>query len=142
MMMLVRMRLYVPMLIMVCVFMRVCVPAAMIVLFIMIMMMLATMLVMMSVLVFVVMFMLMRVRVVMIVFMRQMHIEFHPFDSHFLFPRHVQVVTVEIQFLEFMFELMHVHAQVNQRANEHVSADSTENVEVEGFHFLSSYSYS
>ena len=136
-MMLVGVNVFMPMFIVMRVLVRMSMSVRVVVVFVMAVMMVhMAMLVMMGVLMFVVMFMLMRVRVFMIMFMRQMHIKFHPFNSHFLFPRDMQVVASEIQFLEFMFKLVRVHAQVNQRPNEHVAADAAENVEIESFHDL------
>ena len=135
MMMLVGMSAFMPVLVVVRVFMGMGVPVFMLMVFIMVVVMLVAMLMMMvGMLLFMVMFMF----VAMVMLMRQMYIELYAFDPHLLFPSHMQVVTVEVKFLEFVFQLVRVHAQVNQRANEHVAADAAEDIEVEGFHFLGS----
>jgi len=71
----------------------------------------------------------------MFVVVRQMHVELHALDAGFLFAGDVKVVAVELQFFQFVLQLVRVHAQINHRADEHVTADAAENVEVKRFHF-------
>src|ERR1035437_1174823 len=75
----------------------------------------------------------MRVVIVFVV-MREMHVELHAFDGGFVLARDVKVVAVDLEFGEFAFEFARVHAQINQRADEHVASDATEDVEVKCFH--------
>lgn len=67
---------------------------------------------------------------------REMHVKLHPFDGGLVLARDVEMVAVELELAEFAFEFVRVHAQINQRANEHVAADAAENVEIKGFHFV------
>ena len=74
------------------------------------------------------------VAVVMIVIMR-VHVELHSFDAGLLFASGVQVVFEKMQLRQFVFELFERHAQVQQRADEHVAADAAEDIEIKTFHF-------
>ena len=65
-----------------------------------------------------------------------MHVELHAGDAGFLLAREVQVIAVELELLQLALQPMRVHAQINQRADEHVAADPAENVEIKRFHFL------
>src|ERR1044072_4582870 len=80
------------------------------------------------------MFSMIVVMMVMVVLMRQVHVKLHAFDASLLFARHVQVIAIEFKLFQLAFQLARIHPQVNQRANEHIAADATENVEVKGFH--------
>ena len=77
----------------------------------------------------------MRVVIVFVV-MREMHVELHAFDGGFVLARDVKVVAVELEFGEFAFEFARVHAQINQRADEHVATDAAENIKVKRFHMF------
>ena len=70
----------------------------------------------------------------MVVGIGQVDIQFHAFDAGFLLARHVQVIAVELQFLQLALQFAGIHAQIQQRADEHVAADAAENVEVKCFH--------
>ena len=74
--------------------------------------------------------------VIVIVAMRvgQMHIELHAVDAGLLFALNMQVITVELEFLQLAFEFVRIHAKVEQRGNEHVTGDAAENIEVKRFH--------
>ena len=62
------------------------------------------------------------VRVVVVVVMPdQVDIEFHAGDGGFLLARNVEVIAVELQLFQLAFQLARVHAQVNQRGDEHVA---------------------
>ena len=63
-----------------------------------------------------------------------MHIELRPGNVRALLARNMEVIFVEAQLREFALELFEVHAEVQQRADEHVAADAAEDVEVECFH--------
>jgi hypothetical protein len=78
----------------------------------------------------------MRVFVTVIVSMviGQMNVEFHTGDPGFFLARDVEVVTIDAQFLQFMFELMRVDAEVQQRAEKHIAADAAEDIEVKDVH--------
>ena len=70
----------------------------------------------------------------MAMFVRQMNIKLHAFDLRFVLSRNVEMVAVEMQLFEFVFELMGIHAEVEQRADKHVAADAAENIQVKSFH--------
>src|SRR5579863_6540732 len=78
---------------------------------------------------------------VMIVMMTvfEMDVELGAADLRFLAAGNVEVVAVELQLAEFAFELREVHAQVEQRANEHVAADAAKDVEIKCFHEAASW---
>ena len=46
----------------------------------------------------------------------------------------MQVIIIQLELAEFAPQFVRIHAEVNQRADEHVAADAAENVEVKGFH--------
>jgi hypothetical protein len=74
------------------------------------------------------------VMMLMVVGVGQMDIQFHAFDAGFLLARDVQVIAVELQFLQLALQFAGVHAKVQQRADEHIAADAAENVEVKRSH--------
>ena len=55
----------------------------------------------------------------------EVDVEFDPGHASPDLPGRVQVVAVEPQFREPGFELMKIHSQVQERAEEHVAADAT-----------------
>jgi hypothetical protein len=69
-----------------------------------------------------------------IVFMSQVNIELNPGDARFLGALGVQVVTLQMKLLQFMFEPVQIHSQIKQRANEHVAADAANKVEIKCLH--------
>ena len=71
----------------------------------------------------------------MVVGIGQMDVKFHACDAGLLLARDVQVITVELQFLQLALQPAGIRAEVNQRADEHVAADAAENVEIKCFHF-------
>jgi len=79
------------------------------------------------------MIMLMPVFVVM--FMRQVNIEFYPGDGRFLLARNVEMIAVELEFFQLAFEPARVHAQVQQRGDEHVAGNAADEIEIEDIHF-------
>ena len=62
-------------------------------------------------------------------------VELHPFDAGFLFTGSVQMKIVQVQFGQFALELIERHPQVQQRADEHIAADSAENIQIQSLHF-------
>ena len=46
------------------------------------------------------------------------------------------MIPIERQSLQLMLELMRVHAEIHQRANEHVATDAAEYIEIESFHII------
>jgi hypothetical protein len=77
----------------------------------------------------------MPVRVV-VMLVSQMNVKLHARDSLSFLPPDVQVIAIHLELREFTFQLARVHAQINQRANEHVAADAAENVEVKSLHLI------
>ena len=72
---------------------------------------------------------------VMVVVMREVDIKFHTGNGGFLAARDVEVITVELELLQFAFESGGVHAKIEQRGDEHVAGDAAEEVEIKNFHF-------
>ena len=65
---------------------------------------------------------------------RQMDIELHAFDVRFLPSGSMNMVTSKIELGQFILELVDLDAQIDQRAEKHVSADAAENIQVKGLH--------
>jgi hypothetical protein len=74
----------------------------------------------------------MHLRVGVILF--EMHVEFRPRDARPLPARHVEVIAIQTELRQLAFELFDVKAQVQHRADEHVTADAAEDIEVKSFH--------
>jgi hypothetical protein len=70
------------------------------------------------------------------VFMGQVDVELRPGNCATFSAADVDVIAVEFQLSELALEGAHIQAQVNHRAQEHVAADATENVQVKSFHAL------
>src|SRR5712692_9925116 len=73
----------------------------------------------------------------MVMLIVRAYIEFHPFNLRFFLAPGVQVAARELQFLQLLFEGVKIDPQIDHRAEEHVSADAAEDVEVDRFHFRS-----
>ncbi len=98
-------------------------------------------LVMVAMVVFGVMVMVRMTRIMFVVIIVcEMDVKLHAFDGGLVLARDMEVIAVELEFAEFVFEFVRVHPQVNQGADEHVAADAAEDVEVKGFHFKISVS--
>ena len=65
---------------------------------------------------------------------RQMHVELRARNRPAFLPRDVQMIFAQPQLLQLALELRRVHAQIEQRTDEHVAADAAKDVEVERFH--------
>jgi hypothetical protein len=70
-----------------------------------------------------------------LMFVSQMNIEFRAGDRAALLTRHVQVVAVQPELLQLVFQFVRIHSKIEHRADEHVAADAAEDVEVKRFHF-------
>jgi len=81
--------------------------------------------------------MLVCVNVLMFVLERQMHVELGPGDTPSLLARDMEVVSFQTKRFQFMFEPAGIDAEIDHGAHEHVPADATEDIQVEGFHFSS-----
>lgn len=75
-------------------------------------------------------------RVFVAMFMREMNIEFDSFDSGLVGATDVQVISVQLEFPQLLFQFVRIDPQINERGDEHVAADATENIQVECFHLL------
>jgi hypothetical protein len=73
-----------------------------------------------------------RVRVVMLI--REVDIKLHAGDARLLPARNVEMVAVQLEFLQLAFEPAGVHAEVEQRGDEHVAGDAAEEVEIKRLH--------
>ena len=73
--------------------------------------------------------------VVMLMFMREVDIKLHASDGGFLSARDVEMIAVELELFQLAFEFAGVHAEVEQRGDEHVASNAAEEVEVKSFHF-------
>src|SRR5690349_5410077 len=86
----------------------------------------------------VVLIVMMRMSVVVVVTMfvmaLQMNIELHACNAGFLLARDMEVITIDLQFLQLVLELMRVDAQIQQRGHKHIAADAAENIEVKNVH--------
>ena len=74
----------------------------------------------------------MGMRVVMV--LRQMNVELDAFDAGFLPACNVEVIAVQLQLLQVVLQPVGIHAQIQERADEHIAADAAEKVQVESFH--------
>jgi len=70
----------------------------------------------------------------MVVVVLEMHIELHTFDAGLLSARAMKMIAVELESFQFMFELRKFNPQIQKRSQEHVAADSTEDIEIKRFH--------
>ena len=73
--------------------------------------------------------------VLMVVVVREMHIELDARDALAFILAEVQMEAVELELLQLAGEFVGVHAEVKQRADEHVTADAAEDVKIKSFHF-------
>jgi hypothetical protein len=76
----------------------------------------------------------MNMLVLVAMFMRQVHVKLRARNRSSFLPRHMEVVFAQSQLLQLVLELVRIHAQVQHRANEHVTADAAKNIKVECFH--------
>ncbi len=70
------------------------------------------------------------VMISMVVVMFEMDVELGAADLGFLAAGEMEVVAVQPQFSQLQLELLEIHAEVEQRADEHVATDAAENVQV------------
>ena len=68
------------------------------------------------------------------VFVGEVDVELHTGDGAFMALGKVQVIALQVQRGQCFFQLRGINAQVYKRANKHVAADSTEEIEVKCFH--------
>jgi hypothetical protein len=71
--------------------------------------------------------------VVMIVIVRQVNVELDARDALSLILSDVQMEAIEFQFFDLAGEFVRVNAEVQHRADKHVTANAAEDVEIESF---------
>ena len=76
------------------------------------------------------------VPVVVLVSIRQVHIELYTLNAGLFLASDVEVIAVELQLFQLAFQLARVNAQTYQRADEHITTDAAKNVEVKKLHFI------
>ena len=76
----------------------------------------------------------MTVRAVMVRFILQVDVKFNPAQIGLLPTRGVKVEAIQTEFGEFPVQSVQIKAEIDQRAQEHVTADPAENIQVEGLH--------
>ena len=67
-------------------------------------------------------------------FVGKVYIELDAFNRGLMRAPDVEVESIQAKFLQLMFELMKINAEVEQRANQHVAADSAENIQIKRLH--------
>ena len=79
------------------------------------------------------MFMLVVVMLVLVI-VREVHIKFHAADASLVTTRKMQVIAIEVELGQFAFQLGCIDAQIHQRANKHIAADTAKEVQIQGVH--------
>jgi hypothetical protein len=74
------------------------------------------------------------VLMLVVMVMADSDIELDAADAGFLAARDVEMPAVQPQFLQFPLDPRGIHAQINERADEHIAADAAENIQIQGFH--------
>ena len=77
---------------------------------------------------------------VVVVSVCQVNIEFDPGNGALMRSGKMKVVSLHLQFGQPLFELGRVDAKVDQRADKHIPADPTEQIQKERFHLVGIYS--
>src|SRR4029077_13468034 len=89
----------------------------------------------MAVIVVMVMSVIMRVSCLRVVMVPgQVNVEVDALNTAFMAAADVQVVAIQSEFAQFLFELPAIDAEIEQGADKHVAADAAEQIEVEGLH--------
>ena len=70
--------------------------------------------------------------------MRQVDVKFHAGDGGFLPARNVQMIAVELELFQLALQPARIHAQIQQRGDEHVAGDAADQVEIQSLHVLQS----
>jgi len=74
--------------------------------------------------------------VLVVMIMRQVNLELDSFDRSFVATQNVHVILIQAQFLELVFKPMAIHAQIQQRSDEHIAADAAKDIEIQSFHAI------
>ena len=72
--------------------------------------------------------------VMIMMVIRDMNIKFNTLDAALVALCEMKVVPVNIELFQFVFELLRVYPQIDQRADKHVATDAAKKIQVEGFH--------
>ena len=70
----------------------------------------------------------------MVMIAGEMNIKFDAGNASLVAPGKVEMVLIQPQLAQLRFEFCRVDAQVDQGANEHVTADTTEQVQIKSLH--------
>ena len=70
----------------------------------------------------------------MSVVMCEMNIEFCSRYRRLLAARDMEVIAIEAQFFQLMFEFVEIETQIDKRPQQHVAADPAKNIQVEYLH--------
>ena len=76
------------------------------------------------------MVMVMNMSVLMPMIMSEVDIELHPFDGGLVRPADMKMIVLEAELSQFPLQPVGIHANINQRADEHIAADAAEDVEI------------
>jgi hypothetical protein len=68
------------------------------------------------------------------VLVREVHIELNAFYCGFLGAARVEVEAVEAKFFQLVLEFVKIDTEIEQRADQHITADAAEDIEIKGFH--------
>src|SRR2546428_3301065 len=71
----------------------------------------------------------------MVMLMREMHIELHPLDTRLAPARDVQVIPFKAELLQLLLQPFSIQPQINERADKHVATDPAENIQIQGLHY-------
>src|SRR5678809_6084 len=63
-----------------------------------------------------------------------MDIKLDALDAALVASCELEVVTLQVELFQFVFELPRVDAQIHERANEHVAADAAKEIQIKSFH--------
>ena len=67
-------------------------------------------------------------------FALEVHVELHTLDRRLVLPGHMEVIPTKAELAEFSFEVSKFHAEVEHGTDEHVTADSAEDVQIQAAH--------
>ena len=63
-----------------------------------------------------------------------MHVELHTLDRRLVLPGRMEVIPTKAKLAEFSFEVSKFYAEVEHGTDEHVTADSAEDVQIQAAH--------
>ena len=80
-------------------------------------------------------------RMFMVVIAGKVNVELHSFNAGFVAAGHVQMIAFERQLFQFARQLIGIHAEIDQCADEHIAADAAENIQIQGLHKVRLFVY-